>query len=50
VSERKIIDGRHALDPERYRAAGWDYRALGRPTGDEIDLLGESTEELLQSA
>ena len=31
VSERNIVDGRNALDPERWRAAGWNYRALGRP-------------------
>jgi UDPglucose 6-dehydrogenase len=31
VAERKIVDGRNALDPERWRAAGWTYRALGRP-------------------
>lgn len=31
VSERRIVDGRNALDPERWRAAGWTYRALGRP-------------------
>jgi UDPglucose 6-dehydrogenase len=31
VGERNIVDGRNALDPERWRAAGWNYRALGRP-------------------
>ncbi|WP_030174881.1 UDP-glucose dehydrogenase family protein [Spirillospora albida] len=31
VAERNILDGRNALDPERWRAAGWNYRALGRP-------------------
>lgn len=31
VSHRRIVDGRHALVQERWRAAGWDYRALGRP-------------------
>ncbi|POM26923.1 UDP-glucose 6-dehydrogenase TuaD [Actinomadura rubteroloni] len=31
VAERKIVDGRNALDPETWRAAGWTYRALGRP-------------------
>ncbi len=31
VAERLIVDGRNALDPERWRAAGWTYRALGRP-------------------
>jgi UDPglucose 6-dehydrogenase len=31
VAARNIVDGRNALDPERWRAAGWTYRALGRP-------------------
>ncbi len=31
VSERRIVDGRNALDPEKWRRAGWTYRALGRP-------------------
>jgi UDPglucose 6-dehydrogenase len=31
VAEKRIVDGRNALDPERWRAAGWTYRALGRP-------------------
>ena len=31
VAGRKVVDGRHALDPVAYRAAGWEYRALGRP-------------------
>ncbi|RAM36817.1 UDP-glucose dehydrogenase family protein [Arthrobacter globiformis] len=31
VQLRNIVDGRHALDAEAYRAAGWDYRALGAP-------------------
>jgi UDPglucose 6-dehydrogenase len=31
VSHRRIVDGRNALDPQRWRAAGWTYRALGRP-------------------
>ena len=26
-----VIDGRNKLDPARWRAAGWSYRALGRP-------------------
>ena len=30
VRERNIVDGRNALDPERWRSAGWTYRALGR--------------------
>ncbi len=31
VTTRRIVDGRNALDPELWRAAGWTYRALGRP-------------------
>jgi nucleotide sugar dehydrogenase len=31
VAERNMVDGRNALDPERWRGAGWNYRALGRP-------------------
>jgi UDPglucose 6-dehydrogenase len=31
VARRNIADGRSALDAERWRAAGWRYRALGRP-------------------
>ena len=31
VAERRVLDGRNALDPELWRAAGFTYRALGRP-------------------
>ena len=31
VDEPRIIDGRNALDPRRWHAAGWSYRAPGRP-------------------
>jgi UDPglucose 6-dehydrogenase len=31
VDARRVLDGRNALDAERWRAAGWTYRALGRP-------------------
>ncbi len=31
VARPVVIDGREALDPGRWRAAGWAYRALGRP-------------------
>jgi len=31
VAGKHIVDGRNALDPVRWRAAGWTYRALGRP-------------------
>jgi UDPglucose 6-dehydrogenase len=32
VANPTIIDGRNTLDPDLWRAAGWSYRALGRPT------------------
>ncbi|GAB1824210.1 UDP-glucose dehydrogenase family protein [Herbidospora sp. RD11066] len=31
VAHRRIVDGRHALDAEFWRAEGWEYRALGMP-------------------
>jgi UDPglucose 6-dehydrogenase len=31
VARKNIVDGRNALDPARWRGAGWNYRALGRP-------------------
>lgn len=31
VASQNIVDGRNALDKDRWRAAGWTYRALGRP-------------------
>jgi UDPglucose 6-dehydrogenase len=31
VTEKRIIDARNALDPARWRAAGWTYGSLGRP-------------------
>jgi UDPglucose 6-dehydrogenase len=31
VAQRNIVDGRNVLDPLRWRTAGWQYRALGRP-------------------
>ena len=30
VAQRRILDGRNALDRELWRAQGWTYRALGR--------------------
>jgi UDPglucose 6-dehydrogenase len=32
VAARHIIDGRNALSPEPWRANGWTFRAMGRPT------------------
>jgi UDPglucose 6-dehydrogenase len=31
TAKRNIVDVRNALDPARWRAASWHYRALGRP-------------------
>jgi UDPglucose 6-dehydrogenase len=31
VTQRNLVDGRNVLDPVEWRAAGWHYRALGRP-------------------
>ncbi|MFC5791018.1 UDP-glucose/GDP-mannose dehydrogenase family protein [Agromyces tardus] len=31
VANRFVIDGRNVLDPAAWRAAGWEYRGLGRP-------------------
>jgi UDPglucose 6-dehydrogenase len=31
VAHRRIVDGRNVLDPAAWRAAGWTYRAMGRP-------------------
>ncbi|WP_348003196.1 UDP-glucose/GDP-mannose dehydrogenase family protein [Pseudolysinimonas sp.] len=37
VRSRRMIDARHALDAEAYLAAGWEFRALGRPIGTTVD-------------
>jgi UDPglucose 6-dehydrogenase len=31
VAAARLIDGRNCLEPATWRAAGWTYRALGRP-------------------
>jgi UDPglucose 6-dehydrogenase len=31
VARRSVVDARHALDADAWRACGWDYRAPGRP-------------------
>jgi UDPglucose 6-dehydrogenase len=33
VAQRRVLDGRNALDREQWEAAGWTYRALGRRAG-----------------
>jgi UDPglucose 6-dehydrogenase len=30
VGQPRVIDGRLVLDPDKWRAAGWDFHALGR--------------------
>nr|WP_061962615.1 UDP-glucose/GDP-mannose dehydrogenase family protein [Demequina flava] len=41
VARRAVVDGRHALDADAYRAAGWEYRALGRPAQPSTVHLAE---------
>ena len=31
VATARLLDGRNALDPARWRAAGWTFRSIGRP-------------------
>jgi UDPglucose 6-dehydrogenase len=33
VKQKRVLDGRNALDREAWTAAGWTYRALGRRAG-----------------
>jgi UDPglucose 6-dehydrogenase len=33
VAQKRVLDGRNALDRETWTAAGWTYRALGRRAG-----------------
>lgn len=37
VCFRRVIDGRNCLDPERWRAAGWEYLAWGRPLVSAVE-------------
>jgi UDPglucose 6-dehydrogenase len=39
TAARRIVDGRYMLDPARWRAAGWHYRASGIPTETTSDQL-----------
>jgi UDPglucose 6-dehydrogenase len=51
VSHRRIVDGRHALDADEYRAKGWEYRALGRPAQSRtVSLASDVQDEVLLSA
>nr|WP_239679449.1 UDP-glucose/GDP-mannose dehydrogenase family protein [Natronosporangium hydrolyticum] len=37
AAERRIVDGRNTLDPARWQAAGWRFRAPGRPQLDALN-------------
>ena len=51
VARRNIVDGRHALDATAYRAAGWDYRALGVPSPlNSLTLLPAANPGLVHDA
>lgn len=39
TASRSIVDGRYALDPATWRAAGWHYRASGIPASTESGQL-----------
>ena len=39
VARRKIADARNALDGVAWRNAGWEYRALGRPSLGEFPAV-----------
>ena len=45
VAGKTIVDGRHALDANAYRAAGWVYRALGRPADPKTVRLSEDAKD-----
>jgi len=38
VGGQIIVDGRHALDPEHWRQAGWSYLAPGRPSTPAVPV------------
>ena len=50
VANRRVVDGRHALNADEYSAKGWEYRALGRPTGPRTIELANVRDEVLLPA
>jgi UDPglucose 6-dehydrogenase len=50
VSQRRMVDGRHALDAEDFRAKGWEFRALGRPANPRTVSLDGSVDGILAFA
>lgn len=51
VERKAMVDGRHALDADAYRAAGWEYRALGRPAQPAtVQLMEDVQDQVLMPA
>ncbi|MBF4580001.1 UDP-glucose/GDP-mannose dehydrogenase family protein [Frigoribacterium sp. VKM Ac-2530] len=47
VRHRRVVDGRHALDADDYRAKGWEFRALGRPAQSRtVALVSDTRDEV----
>jgi UDPglucose 6-dehydrogenase len=40
--QRAVIDARHALDRQRWQAAGWDYRAPGVPAASAVPTVSRA--------
>ncbi|MBC7596431.1 MAG: UDP-glucose/GDP-mannose dehydrogenase family protein [Kineosporiaceae bacterium] len=48
VASRRVVDGRHALDADDFRAKGWEYRALGRPAQPRtVKLMSDDRDDVL---
>jgi UDPglucose 6-dehydrogenase len=39
VNEPRLLDGRNTLNADRWRTAGWTFRALGRPAAAPYEAL-----------
>lgn len=51
VHHRRVVDARHALDVDDFRAKGWEYRALGRPADAQVSqLVSNARDDVLLSA
>jgi len=51
VERKAMVDGRHALDADAYRAAGWEYRALGRPAQPRtVQLVEDAKDQVMVAA
>lgn len=51
VAQRCVVDGRHALDADDFRAKGWEYRALGRPAHPRtVALMSDVRDDVLLPA